>query len=118
MLDALAAYAWPLNVDELAELVRQSHERASGAKLLRRIYPAGCSMPAGAATHPPKASEAIVLEDFLAHVERELIERALLRAKGNKSKAARLLGMTRPRLYRRLVQLGLEQADEGEVGLE
>lgn len=117
-LDALAAYAWPLNVDELAELVRQSHERASGGEITPQDLPSRLQYAAGAAAHPPKASEAIVLEDFLAHVERELIERALLRAKGNKSKAARLLGMTRPRLYRRLVQLGLEQADEGKTGEE
>ena len=47
--------------------------------------------------------------EFLGRVERELIRRALAQAKGNKAKAARLLGMTRPRLYRRLVQLGLEE---------
>lgn len=117
-LDALAAYHWPLNVDELGELVRESHERATGGEITPQDLPSRLQYAAGAAAHPSKASEAIVLEDFLAQVERELVERALQRAKGNKSKAARLLGMTRPRLYRRLVQLGLEQADEGEIGDE
>ena len=53
--------------------------------------------------------------DFLAWrlgVERELIARAMRKAKGNKSRAAKMLGLTRPRLYRRLVQLGLEPATE------
>jgi DNA-binding NtrC family response regulator len=45
-------------------------------------------------------------------VEKELIARAMRRARGNKSKAAKLLGLTRPRLYRRLVQLGLEHPDQ------
>jgi hypothetical protein len=63
---------------------------------------------AEAARRPPRAEEPIVLAEFLTKVERELIERALKQAKGNKARAARLLGLTRPRLYRRMVQLGLE----------
>ena len=51
-----------------------------------------------------------MLEEYLAGIEHELIVRALKRAKGNKTKAARLLGMNRPRFYRRLVQLGLAEA--------
>jgi len=47
----------------------------------------------------------------MGSIERELISRALTQAKGNKTKAAKLLGMTRPRLYRRLVQLGLIEED-------
>ncbi|HEY2892632.1 MAG TPA: helix-turn-helix domain-containing protein, partial [Pirellulales bacterium] len=58
--------------------------------------------------------EPIVLEELLANLEKELIERAIARARGNKSKAAKLLGLNRPRLYRRLVQLGLAEEDSDE----
>ena len=53
---------------------------------------------------------------MLAKIERELIERALAQTGGNKTEAAALLGMTRPRLYRRLVQLGMagEATSEAE----
>jgi len=69
---------------------------------------------------PRPSAAPIDLEKFLAGVETELIERAMRQAKGNKTKAARLLGLNRPRLYRRMVQLGLEQgaADESEVADE
>ena len=63
---------------------------------------------AQAAAVPRRVDETIVLDEYLGRVERELIRRALARAKGNKARAARLLGVTRPRLYRRMVQLGLE----------
>ena len=52
------------------------------------------------------------MDEFLAEVETELIGRALIRSKGNKAGAARLLGMTRPRLYRRMIQLGLAAGGE------
>jgi DNA-binding NtrC family response regulator len=55
-----------------------------------------------------------VLDELLASIEKEAIVRALAQAGGNKSEAATLLGMTRPRLYRRLVQLGLA-GDEGDA---
>ena len=53
------------------------------------------------------AEREFVLDEFMASIEREVIERAMSQAGGNKTAAAELLGMTRPRLYRRLVQLGL-----------
>jgi DNA-binding NtrC family response regulator len=110
-LDALSAYRWPGNVDELAAMVREAHERAAGGEVTVKHLPKRIHLAADAAAHPPRVDEPIVLEEFLARVEKELIARALRRAKGNKSKAARLLGLTRPRLYRRLVQLGLEPPD-------
>jgi len=110
-LDQLAAYPWPGNLDELQVLVREMHEKAAGPRIVPRDLPRTIQWGAEAAS-APRAEEAIVLEEFLARVERELIARAMRKAKGNKSRAAKMLGLTRPRLYRRLVQLGLEPAAE------
>lgn len=108
-LDKLDAYPWPGNLDELARVVAEAHHRSEGPQVLSGDLPERIRLAAAVAAHPPRAEETIVLDEFLARVEHELIRRALAQAKGNKAKAARLLGMTRPRLYRRLVQLGLEE---------
>ena len=47
------------------------------------------------------------LDPLLLQFEREQIELALLEARHNKAKAAELLGITRPRLYRRMEVLGI-----------
>jgi DNA-binding NtrC family response regulator len=107
-LDRLDAYAWPGNVAELAEIVAESCRRAAGPIIDAGDLPERLHLAAQAAAHPRRVDETIVLDEYLARVERELIRRALARAKGNKARAARLLGVTRPRLYRRMVQLGLE----------
>ena len=47
-------------------------------------------------------------------LERELIVRSLERARGNKSQAARLLGLTRRTLYSRMERHGLRKPGESE----
>jgi transcriptional regulator with GAF, ATPase, and Fis domain len=56
------------------------------------------SLPGNPETEPP----------LLSTVEREHILRALQHARGNKKAAARMLGVSRRALYRRLERLGLE----------
>ena len=51
--------------------------------------PAKIQLAVDAAAHVRKTEQPIVLEQFLAKIEIELIERALKRARGNKTKAAR-----------------------------
>ncbi|HVU87070.1 MAG TPA: sigma 54-interacting transcriptional regulator [Pirellulales bacterium] len=111
-LDRLAIYPWPGNIEELAEVIAAAHQSAEGPRIVPADLPAKIQYSLDAAARPRRVEETIVLEDFLARIEEELIRRAMAQAKGNKTKAARLLGMTRPRLYRRLVQLGLEEAEE------
>ena len=46
-------------------------------------------------------------QDLLVTVERDHIQRALARAGGNKKEAAKMLGLSRRALYRRLERLDL-----------
>jgi DNA-binding NtrC family response regulator len=107
-LDLLDAQPWPGNLDELAQAVAEAHQRAGGREIDATDLPERLRLTRQAAGQPRRTEETIVLDEYLARVERELIRRALARAKGNKARAARLLGLTRPRLYRRMVLLGLE----------
>ncbi|MBI2480149.1 MAG: hypothetical protein HYV60_16415, partial [Planctomycetia bacterium] len=107
-LDHLCSLPWRGDVGELAEVVRDTCEQADGpivteADLSRRV-----KLVTSAMKHPPHATETIKLDDFLLDVERELLQRALRAAKGNKAEAARLLGISRARVIRRASQLGLE----------
>ena len=107
-LDQLAAYPWPGNIDELAAMIRQAHAKAESFQVVPPDLPPRIMLAAAVGRLPRRGPQPIHLEDFLGKVERELIERALRLAKGNKTKAAGLLSLTRPRLYRRMLQLGLD----------
>jgi len=115
VMDQFYSYSWPGNVDELMEMVIAAHKRAQSHELGVDDLPERLRMAAQAAAYPRRPEEKIVLDEYLERVERELIRRALARSKGNKARAARLLGLTRPRLYRRMVQLGLEQRPKDDV---
>ena len=111
-LDRLCAYSWPGNIAELAEVVAESHARASSTLIAREDLPERLRLAAEAAARPRRKEEPIQLDEFMARIERELIRRALARAKGNKAKAARLLGLNRPKMYRRMVQLDMAEVGE------
>jgi DNA-binding NtrC family response regulator len=107
-LDQLSSYSWPNNVDELTLAIHEAHRRASGPRVEASDLPATLREVVKAAAHPLRPAETIELDKFLESIETELIVRALRQAKGNRARAARLLGITRTRLLRRLGQLGLE----------
>jgi len=107
-IDQLLAYPWPENTDELAEFVRMAWRKATGPLVEASDLPDRIRLTARAAERTPHPEEKIVLDEFLAEIEEELLRRALRQAKGNKAQAARLLGVSRQRVLRRLEFFGIE----------
>jgi DNA-binding NtrC family response regulator len=110
-MDRLLAYSWPGNVRELENTIERSMVLASGTVLESsdiRIESVRQTQPNS--THEPLLPEGFTLEQW----EQAMIREAMRRANGNKSQAARLLGLTRNALRYRLSQMGLDSAKDGE----
>ena len=68
----------------------------------------------GAGYLAPPRNSIKPLDELLTEIERRLIETALAKARQNKSRAAEVLGISRPRLYRRIKELNLPDESEPE----
>jgi DNA-binding NtrC family response regulator len=107
----LLGYHWPGNVRELENVIERSlvmcsSRRLEAADILLDSAPRAVRSQA---TEPFQVPEGMTLEEY----EQAIIREALRRAEGNKSQAARLLGLTRNALRYRLSQMGLESGKEG-----
>jgi DNA-binding NtrC family response regulator len=112
-LSTLLTYDWPGNVRELARVVEAAHATGSGDWIEPDDLPADIRGHYGGAYLPPPLPPPMTpLDELLTQVERRLIEHAMQRAGQNKSRAAELLGISRPRLYRRIKELNLPDEPE------
>ncbi len=111
-MDKLVAHAWPGNVRELENTIERSLVLASSEVL----------QPADIRLEPPRNSVVTASQqapllpegETLEHWEQMMIREALRRANGNKSQAARMLGLTRNALRYRLSQMGMENGAQDE----
>jgi DNA-binding NtrC family response regulator len=74
--------------------------------LLAGIGAAATLRPAGEAATAPR-SGSLLLRDILAKTERRLIRQALEKEKWNRTRAARVLGISRRQLFDKIRQYGL-----------
>ena len=110
----LMDFPWPGNVRELENIIERAVALSTGAVLdaadirldLSPAQPSGSDAAGANTAFPPSG---MTLEQF----EDEIIREALRRANGNKSQAARLLGLSRNALRYRLSKMGVP--DEGET---
>jgi DNA-binding NtrC family response regulator len=101
-------YRWPGNLRELYAVLAGCRERAAGAEIDVTDLPAYLRLAVRLDETPSAAPErGLPLDRLLEQTERRLIELALRRARGNKSRAAEMLAMWRQRLIRRMEALGM-----------
>ena len=99
-LAAIEAHPWPGNVRELQNCAKRAVIMADGHIL--RAADFGLEAPAG--------DDQRTLRDVRDEAERDAVLRVLWRVNGNLSRAAELLGVSRPTLYDLLNRFGLKEA--------
>jgi DNA-binding NtrC family response regulator len=107
-MQIMVNYHWPGNVRELQNII----ERACALAKSTVLEAADVHLDQRPAKAANSASGFLPDGMTLEHWEDEMIREALRRANGNKSQAARLLGLSRNALRYRLSKIGI--ADEGE----
>jgi transcriptional regulator with PAS, ATPase and Fis domain len=102
-LDKLLAYRWPGNVRELANVIERAVVLGPGPELspgdlLPSIGGGGQSAP----------SAGLSYHEAIDAARREMIQKALSQAEGNRSEAAKLLGLHKTHLFRLLKSLKID----------
>jgi transcriptional regulator with PAS, ATPase and Fis domain len=113
--DLLQKHPWPGNLEELLDVLRRASTRAKQSPIDVPHFPdylRRAAMGQAPATSP--RAKRLPLDSLLQEVERRMITLALKQSQGNKSQAAELLTIWRPRLLRRMQVLGISERSEGE----
>ncbi len=101
-LDALRAHTWPGNIRELRNVIQRAVIVCRSPMLSLRDLPLEL-----ASRHGPEVSFTVRLGSSGSEVERELLVRTVAYVRGNKARAADILGMSRGTLYNRLRRYSL-----------
>ncbi|MFQ6036245.1 MAG: sigma-54-dependent transcriptional regulator [Sedimentisphaerales bacterium] len=107
-LDFLARYQWPGNVRELAGAIEHAFAFVNAETIERS------DLPSYIAERITKLESSTVAEDkipvsTLLEAERKLLCQALEATNGNKTLAAKTLGISRPRLYKMMQRYGIQR---------
>jgi len=120
-LSALMGHSFPGNVRELENIIERAVTLAPADRLTADNLP-GLTSHQGASIASPSANllpeTGVNLEQVVADFERGILLKALERTRGNRTEAARLLGVTFRSLRYRLSKLGIAGTDSGEHDIQ
>jgi two-component system response regulator PilR (NtrC family) len=115
-MSALMGHSFPGNVRELENLIERAVTLAPGDRISADTLPTLSPIStASAHTGPPPGlpAEGLDLEKVVEDFERGIIIKALEHTRGNRTEAARLLGVTFRSLRYRLSKLGISGGEPG-----
>ena len=101
VLSRLSAYDWPGNVRELGNIIERAVVLGPGPDLDLGEFPLGAAAETA-------ASGAISYHQAVDDARRQLVRDALARAQGNRTEAAKLLGLHKTHLFRLLKSLKID----------
>ena len=104
----LSEFHWPENVDQLDRVIQAAAQNANANEIDKSDLPDEFANWLSALRIGKSTEDKIELAAYLEAIEKQLIDRALKQAKGNKTKAAKLLNISRPKLIRRVQHFDLE----------
>jgi two-component system response regulator AtoC len=110
LLDALAKQGWPGNVRQLENTIARMVAVSSTGMIDVDALEGMPLAPGKAASETARPPIPVSLHDQVAAFERRIIAQALAAAAGNRSRAARLLGLSRTTLFDRLRKYQLATA--------
>jgi DNA-binding NtrC family response regulator len=101
--EALQNYVWPGNVRELKGVIERAGLMARGPRIEREHLP-------GSILDSPSVAFRLGSEErpTLAEVERDYIERTLRHVRGNQTRAAKILGISRKALWEKRRRYGMD----------
>jgi two-component system NtrC family response regulator len=105
-LAAIERYAWPGNVRELENRVNRAAIMAEGERVTDEDL--GLAQPAAGDAAPGFLN----LREVRQRAEAQAVQRALVLAEGNVSKAAEILGVARPTLYDLMERAGVRHGED------
>jgi transcriptional regulator with PAS, ATPase and Fis domain len=108
-LSTLEQYNWPGNIRELMNVIESAYTFGRSAQIARADLP----MPMTLLAVPARSEETPAVSSSLsfADAERDLIVRALTSTSGNKLQAAKLLGISRKKLYAKIAKYHLAEVE-------
>ncbi len=108
VLSIFQNYVWPGNLDELTKTIQSAFRATSELQITQESLPLQLKSGIDGRSLGPPLSPAIKpLEETLHQVETECINYALEQCKNNRTEAAKRLGLTRAKLYRRMEVLDI-----------
>jgi two-component system nitrogen regulation response regulator GlnG len=122
-LELLIAYRWPGNLDELQSVLQRALIESKGTvqvsdylvRTLKLQHPSVAAEAAGAAVtdwerfaqQRVREGSSAVYAEATAEMERHLLNRILNTTQGNQARAAKILGITRGSLRKKIRTLGI-----------